>query len=67
MTEQQETPIVPIEHAGLWIAWNADATKIIASGEDLDAVYQAAKATGEEDPSFEKVPPSHVRLLGAIR
>jgi len=63
----QEVPIVPKDFAGMWIAWNANATEIIASGPDLETVRQDAEEAGEANPSFEKVPPAEARIVGAIR
>jgi hypothetical protein len=60
------TPLtVPREYAGRWIAWNHEFTKIIASGESLAEVMQAAERCGELDPVIDKVPRADVRLIGA--
>jgi hypothetical protein len=56
---------VPREYAGQWIAWTHDLTRIIASGESLAEVVQAAEQTGETDPVIDKVPRADVRLIGA--
>jgi len=60
-------PIVPIEYAGLWIAWNREATRIVASGRTLDDAIRAAEAAGEEEPSFEKLPKANVRIVSLRR
>jgi hypothetical protein len=69
-SEQHETNpgvIVPKSLGGKWIAWNSVGDSIIASGETLKGVMDAARATEEVDPSFEKVPPANVRLVGVVR
>jgi hypothetical protein len=58
---------VPSELGGKWIAWSSDGLRIIAHAETLDACETAAIETGDSDPSFEKVPPSHVRIVGLWR
>jgi hypothetical protein len=58
-------PVVPKEYAGKWIAWDHDMTRIVASGNSLAAVMEAAKKIGESDPVLAKVPPANVRLIGA--
>jgi hypothetical protein len=60
-------PIVPIEYAGLWIAWNRDHTHIVASGRTLEEAIQAATATGEPEPSFAKAPKADIRFVGTQR
>ncbi|MEX2091175.1 MAG: DUF5678 domain-containing protein [Pirellulales bacterium] len=58
-------PTVPIEYAGKWIAWDHEVTRIIASGESLSEVVQAAEQAGEIDPVLDKVPRADVHLIGA--
>jgi hypothetical protein len=58
-------PTVPIEYAGKWIAWDHGVTRIIASGESLSEVVQAAEQAGEIDPVLDKVPRADVHLIGA--
>jgi hypothetical protein len=62
-----ESPIVPIEYAGQWIAWNAAGTQIVASGRTVQEVVQAAAAAGETQPVFAKVPKADVRFVGIQR
>ena len=57
-------PIVPIEYAGNWIAWDFNETKIVASGRSYEETLKAAKATGETPPVLEKVPGARVRFIG---
>ena len=56
---------VPREYAGKWIAWDHAMTRIIASGESLTEVMQAAEQVGEFDPVLDKVPRADVHLIGA--
>ena len=66
-SEPVETQIVPLEYAGLWIAWNHERTHIIASGRTVEDVVKAAAATGEKDPMFAKAPKANVRFVGIQR
>ena len=66
-TEQRKPTVVPKELGGHWVAWNSDASAIIASGPDLKSVMADAETTGEAEPSFEKIPSPDVRLIGALR
>jgi hypothetical protein len=56
---------VPREFAGKWIAWDHAMTRIIASGESLSEVMQAAEQVGENDPVLDKVPRADAHLIGA--
>ena len=61
-----ESPVVPIEYAGLWIAWNHECTRIVASGRTVADVVKAAAAAGETDPIFAKAPKADVRFAGGF-
>ena len=61
----KEIPIVPIEYAGQWIAWNEGHTKIIASDDRLPEAHKKALATGEEHFWMDKVPSSKDFFGGA--
>jgi hypothetical protein len=68
MTEaftEQRPPVVPLEYAGKWIAWNREQTRILAVGETLPEVRQAARDAGETEPVFAKAPRANVRFVGA--
>jgi len=67
MPTDQSPPIVPIEYAGKWIAWDFDETKIIASGRSYRETLDAALATGEPRPVLEKTPDARVRFIGGHR
>ena len=67
MSAIQSPPIVPIEFAGKWIAWDFDETRIIACGRSYQETKNAALATGENRPILEKVPDARVRFIGGHR
>jgi hypothetical protein len=67
MSVPKEPPIVPIEYAGKWIAWDFQRTKIIASGRTIGETVRAAEATGEKRPIFAKAPDARVRFIGGHR
>ena len=62
-----EFPIVPLEFAGMWIAWNHEGTRIVASGRTIAEVVKAAAAAGEKAPMFDKAPKANVRFVGIHR
>jgi hypothetical protein len=62
-----EPIVVPMEFAGQWIAWDAQHTRIVASGRTLQEAMQAAAAAGEAQPVFAKVPRADVRFVGLRR
>ena len=62
-----EAPVVPLEYAGLWIAWNRDLTRIVASGSTFDEVHDAAVAAGEPRPVLGKAPPADVFSTGVYQ
>jgi hypothetical protein len=64
MAPNQAPPIVPIEYAGKWIAWDFNETKIIASGRSYSETLDAALATGEQKPVLVKAPDAKVRFIG---
>jgi hypothetical protein len=66
-TKLAERPIVPLEYAGKWIAWNHERTRIIASGRTVEEVVKAAADAGETDPMFDKAPKANVRFVGISR
>jgi hypothetical protein len=57
------TPAVPLEYAGLWIAWDYQGTRIVASGRTIEEVMKAAADAGETRPVFAKVPRANVRFI----
>jgi hypothetical protein len=63
---ENETPIVPREYSGKWIAWDHSQTKIVASGQTFGEARQRALDAGEPDPILAKVPNSAVRFVGGL-
>lgn len=49
-------PTVEAMYSGKWIAWNAEETKIIASGETLEQTLALAETQGQAMPPLEFVP-----------
>jgi hypothetical protein len=62
-----ERPIVPLEYAGLWIAWDRDHARIVASGQTIEAAFEAAIAAGEPEPILGRAPDAEVHFVGGIR
>lgn len=62
--KREQTPLVPIEYAGQWIAWDHDHSRIIASGRTFAEARRAAIQKGEPDPLMDKVPSATVRFIG---
>lgn len=66
-TPLAERPIVPLEYAGLWIAWNHEHTRIVASGQTIEAAYTAALAAGESEPILGRAPDAEIHFVGEAR
>jgi len=49
-------PPIPAEYAGQWVAWNEHRTEILAHGQQMPEVRQAALARGCSRPILQKVP-----------
>ena len=64
MSESSPPPVVPIEHAGKWIAWNYEETAIVATGDSYAATKQAAEERGESRPILARAPDASVRFVG---
>ena len=62
-----ESPVVPLEYAGLWIAWDRDHSRIVASAASFDAALDAALDAGEEEPILAKVPVAGMWFVGRAR
>jgi hypothetical protein len=62
-----ESPVVPLEYAGLWIAWDRDHTRIVASGPTIEAAFEAAIATGEPKPILGRAPDAEIHFVGEVR
>ena len=65
LTKRQLRPPAPAEFAGKWVAWDREETRIIASGTYLQEVRAKARAQGETDPLFEKVPRLDASFVGS--
>jgi hypothetical protein len=65
--QQPQSPIVPRELGGKWIAWTLDGSRIVAFGDTLDECEAAAEKAGETDLRFEKTPRADVRIIGAAQ
>jgi hypothetical protein len=61
--ELPEQARLRLEHAGRWVAWSDDFTRIMAAGDSYEAVRDAAHQAGVERTVEEWVPPVPVRLL----
>lgn len=66
-SDASQRPIVPLEYAGKWIAWNHEQTRIVASASTVQEVIEAARTAGESDPTFEKIPKAGVRVVSLHR
>jgi hypothetical protein len=49
-------PLVPLEYAGQWLAWNEDHREIVAHATTLRKVSELAVQRGCTDPVFQKIP-----------
>ncbi|MCX7427256.1 MAG: hypothetical protein NTW96_16710 [Planctomycetia bacterium] len=49
---------VPAEFANLWVAWDRNQTRIVASGPTFDEAKRAAAATGHRAIILAKVAPA---------
>jgi hypothetical protein len=67
MSQVFETPAVPQECGGKWIAWNYERTKILAIARTFGEAKEAAEALGEIKPVLAKAPRADVRFLGGKR
>lgn len=59
-----ETPPIPLELHGKWIAWNSAHTEIVAHSDSLQHLWQTVREQNVHDPVFEKVPRADVRFVG---
>jgi hypothetical protein len=63
-SEIKHPPVVPIEYAGLWIAWDRQQARIVSSGTTVAEARDRAIAAGEPRPLLAKVPPVDSRFVG---
>lgn len=64
LNDPNRPPPAPIEFAGQWVAWNPARTEIVAHGDDLEEVYEAAVAAGSPNAVFQKVPEADTYFIG---
>ena len=57
------TEIVEKYH-GLWVAFNDELSEVVASGKNMDNVYEKAFRTGAKRPTLFKVPLQNVIFMG---
>lgn len=63
--QKEKDIIIPLKYAGKWIAWNADQTKIVSSGETIQEARHKASQKGEKTPWMDKVPHRKIRFGGS--
>ncbi len=64
LNDPNRPPPAPLEFAGEWVAWNHARTEIVAHGDDLETVYEAAVAAGHPNAVFQKVPEADTYFIG---
>lgn len=52
-----------LEHAGRWVAWFEDFSRVVAVGDDPVVVREAARRAGFEHAPLEWVPPVPLRPI----
>ena len=55
-TDHHQSPPVPREYAGKWIAWDREKKRIVAAAVTLAEAKAAAHAAGETEPILAKAP-----------
>lgn len=65
MTEPRLPQIVPVDCAGKWLAWTADALSIAGVGDTPAEAKAAAQRAGVTETVIEWVPPADERFVGA--
>ena len=53
-----------LEHAGRWVVWSDDFTRVLAVADDPEAVREAARQAGATQAVCEWIPPVPIRPLG---
>jgi hypothetical protein len=53
------------EHRGQWVAWSPGFDRILAHGDDREAVKAEARAAGMERPILEWIPVSLAKSAGS--
>jgi hypothetical protein len=52
-----------LEHAGQWVAWSEDFTRVVASGDSFEAMRDAVRQLGVTPTVSEWIPPVPVQPL----
>jgi hypothetical protein len=52
-----------LEHAGQWVAWSEDFTRVVASGDSFEAMRDAVRRLGVMLTVSEWIPPVPVQPL----
>jgi hypothetical protein len=55
-----------LEHAGQWVAWSEDFTRVVAAGDSFEAMRGAARQLGVTGTVSEWIPPVPVQPLDGI-
>jgi hypothetical protein len=69
MNQHQQLPdrqIVGEEYSGLWIAWDDEGIRIVASGKTYEEAREQALASGAQFPGLEFVPPLDRAFVGGV-
>jgi hypothetical protein len=66
-TGARRPQVVPLEHAGKWVAWSSDGLRIVASGVSFSTCERAAVAAGfaADQVAIERVPQGRLRATGS--
>ena len=64
MAEPRLPRIVPVDCAGKWLAWTADALRIAGVGDTPSEAKAAAARAGIAEVVIEWVPPADERFVG---
>lgn len=65
--EAQAVSAVAAECSGKWVAWTSDHSRIVADGDSISELWRIVHGQRIDDPVFEKVPRSDIRIAGTRR
>jgi hypothetical protein len=60
----QAVSAVAAEYSGKWVAWTSDHSRIVADGDSISELWRIVHDQRIDDPVFEKVPRSDIRIVG---